>query len=42
MSFRTIVIQNVTECSEESENINMYTSSSGIQILRRKAPLDDK
>ena len=31
-----------SERSEESECINMYTPSSGIQILRRDAPLDDK
>ena len=41
MSFRTIVIQNVTECSEESENINLKRATLCIQILRRDAPLDD-
>ena len=31
-----------SERSEESECTNMYTPSSGIQILRRDAPLNDK
>ena len=39
MSFRTIVIQSE---AKNLECISMYTPSSGIQILRRDAPLDDK
>ena len=39
MSFRTHVIQSE---AKNLECINMYTPSSGIQILRRDAPLDDR